>query len=651
MFVKINQPRSPKRLKKLILQAKKPELNHLKRRAKEIFPRAEIICEASEEFLAYNQLPAFSQLKSVQEKFNQIKSPGREQGYFLLKDKENFYLGAESGSGLFYGLLSLKELVDAGEEKAEIIDAPAFPHRGFLQDLSRGQVLNLSGFERLIKALALFRYNFLTFNLEHNFQSRHYPDLAPDDDQLLQEEARALAQLAREHFIEIIPMQQSLGHLRGILTKPRYRHLAFDQELLWSLDPRNEDSHLLLADLYAEQCEVFPGKYFLVGCDEPFDLKKRIIAQLNQEKEFEKLYLEHILALYDILRGLKRTMMLWGDVLLAHPCLIDQLPEDVIILNWQYGTDLLEPEEYYQERSQPFLERGRKFYPAVCTWSLGRIFPELTTARANIRNFLGLAKKENCPGALLTNWGDLGHLQLLGWIVLPLAYFGWQSWKKDIEESEFDQQFSEYFFRDEKARVIKLFQLLDQVNDLIKVAPGMGGMGLSVFFDELLSKNYLPLGPIKDRGEKLMKTALEAGEIFFQLLSDQGLANREWLFDLEPPLIALRILARKLLIKELAPFSFKNPSKKEELEKEVEMLIFQTEEFESALSERWRAQAKPKGLKRLKDKISRVELGYLKRLRQIQRGQARSWKEFRDSSEFVPFQFNLLREMGLEGLL
>jgi len=64
-----------------------------------------------------------------------------------------------------------------------------------------------------------------------------------------------------------------------------------------------------------------------------------------------------------------------------------------------------------------------------------------------------------------------------------------------------------------------------------------------------------------------MKTALESGEFFFQVLSDQTLSHREWLFDLEPPLIALRILARKLLIKELAPFSFKNPSKKEELEK------------------------------------------------------------------------------------
>ena len=651
MFVEANKTQEPEPLEKLILAGKEPELNFLKRRAREIFPGTEILTENSEKFFAYNLSPEFPELNSFQKKFSQIKSSLLEQSYFLLKDGGKFYLEARAGAGLFYGLLSLKELLEAGEEKAEIIDAPAFAHRGFLQDLSRGQVLNLSGFERLIKALALFRYNFLTFNLEHNFQSRHYPDLAPDDDQLLQEEARALAQLAREHFIEIIPMQQSLGHLRGILTKPRYRHLAFDQELLWSLDPRNEDSHLLLADLYAEQCEVFPGKYFLVGCDEPFDLKKRIIAQLNQEKEFEKLYLEHLLTLYDILRGLKRTMMLWGDVLLSYPSLIDQLPEDVIILNWQYGTDLLEPEEYYQERSQPFLERGREFYPAVCTWGLGRIFPELTTARANIKNFLGLGKKENCPGALLTNWGDLGHLQLLGWIILPLAYFGWQSWKKDTEELEFDQQFSEYFFRDEKARVIKLFQLLDQVNDLIKVAPGMGGMGLSVFFDELFSKNYLPLGPIKDRAEKLMKTALESGEFFFQVLSDQTLSHREWLFDLEPPLIALRILARKLLIKELAPFSFKNPSKKEELEKEVEMLIFQTEEFESALSERWRAQAKPKGLNKLKDKLSRVELGYLKRLRQLQRGQTRSWKEFRDSPEFIPFQFHLLREMGLEGLL
>ena len=650
MFLEVEEKFKGKNLKKLFIFAKEPDANILKRRAREIFPQAEIEIQSKDHYLAFTQPPQAQEIKKLEQKLSQLNPEQREQGYGLIKKGERVFIYAETAPGLYYGLLSLKEALES-EAELEVIDAPSFIRRGFLQDLSRGQVLNLAGFERLIHLLSQYRYNFLTFNIEHTIQSHHFPDLARDDDVLLQEEARVIYSLAKEHFIEIVPMQQSLGHLRGILINERYQALAFDPNLLWSLDPRNEDIYLMLADLYAEQAELFPGEYFLVGCDEPFDLKKKWVAELNQGKEFDQIYLEHLLTLRDILAGMKRKMMVWGDVLLSYPHLIDQLPDDVIILNWQYGTDLLEDEEYYRERSQPLIERGRKFYPAVCTWSLGRIFPELKTARANIKNFLSFAKKCNCQGALLTNWGDLGHIQLLGWIVLPIAYFGVMSWKGKIKDEDFDEEFSEYFFNDSSGNVLKLQLLLDEVNNLVKVAPGLGGMGLSVFFDELLSKNYLPLGTVKAQGERLRLIANQAGELFVRLLSSGELKAKEFLFDLEPVLVALHILARKLLIKESAPFLFKSPSKREELIKEIELLIFQTEEFEASFSERWKTQAKPKGLNRLRNKISQVELGYLKRIRQIQRGEARTWKELRDSPEFVPFQFNLLREMGLEGLL
>ena len=637
---------------KLVLKASQEQNRRLKNRAKELFPNSEILIEASEQFELLS-LPVSTKLNHWQNKFlHQIKnlpSAINEQAYLLNAEKDELGIIAQSAKGLYYGMLALFELVKNQSQAVELFDFPSFSQRGFLQDLSRGQALNPSGFERLIKALALFRYNWLTFNLEHNFGYESHPEIPEGDDQLSKSEAKALFELCQEYFIEPVPMQQSLGHLRGILTKPKYKNLAFDENLLWSLNPEKEQIYSLLNELYQEQAEVFPGNYFLVGLDEPFDMKKRASKSSDFEKSFPKIYLNHLLKLHKIVSKLGRKMMLWGDMILAHPELIPEIPEDIMIINWQYGTSQLENEEFYFKKTQPIAKHHQQFYIATTTWSYARLFPELKTMEANNRNFLKVGEKLSAQGALLTNWGDLGHIQLLGYIAPAIGFFGLNSWKnRGISLEEFCQKFSKFFCNDETGQIGQFYLLLNQINEILSPGKLLGGSALFLLLDELYSHQYLPKQDLENLSEELLKLIKSCSEITTGL---SAIKNSDWVLDLKPIIFALGILFIKLLLKKKTPLILKQANSKDELSQMFQYLEFYSKQFAQSFKERWLTQAHPKGLEKILSRLAKTQQGYKKRLEQIQKNKIENWQEFQNSPEFQEYRFNLLQQLGLNGLL
>lgn len=637
---------------KILLRAGALEKDRLARRTKELFPQAEIVAEDSEQML-FASLPLTERVFRLREKFaglsQKLDPKIRSQAYLLDAGGSGFCIISEQAPGLYYGLLGLHELLEKKGGSFELFDHPRFGRRGFLQDLSRGQVLNLAGFERLLKALGTLRYNWLTFNLEHNFGYTRHPEISEGDDALTIAEAKALAALCREYFIEPVPMQQSLGHCRGILNKPSYRRLAFDERLLWSLDPRREEIYSLLEDMYQEQAECFPGEYFLVGCDEPFDLKKNWRPENAGGKLFPQVYLEHLLKLRSMLSGLKRKMMVWGDVFVSHPELLAELPEDVVVLNWQYGSSQLEDEKFYEDKSRAIAGSGKEFYVATTTWSYGRLFPELKTMESNNRNFLNVGERLKAQGALLTNWGDLGHLQLLGHVAMPIAYFGKLSWRESGESLEqFALDFSRCFFQDENGRSGEFHLLLDRVNEIISPGKNFGASALFVLLDELYSSQFLPARPLAELSEELLKVLKEAAVVTSRLVS---VKNHEWILDLKPVIYGLGVLFTKLLLKDTASLGLKDKSKKEEVLGLFGHLENYSRNLGESLQERWLTQAKPLGLGRNLARLNKAAEGYGKRREQMARAEGISWEQLRDYPEFEEYKFNLLKEMGLEGLL
>lgn len=637
---------------KIFLEAEPSELDRLHRRCLEVFPQKEIVSKPSEHFALWSQagLEGLSLIaRNFSEQAKGLSIDVKSQSYILSAEDERISIYAGGASGLYYGMLALLELFQKNAGARDFFSHPVYPRRGFLQDLSRGQVLNRAGWERLVEALSFFRFNWLTFNLEHNFGYEKHPEIPDEDDQLTKAEAKALFELCKEHYIEVVPMQQSFGHCRGILSREKYRHLAFDEKLLWSLDPRKDEVYSLLEELYEEQCECFPGDFFLVGCDEPFDLKKFWKPETGDGRSFPEIYLAHLLRLHQTLLGLKRRMMVWGDIFVEHPELLARIPDDVIIINWQYGTSNQENEDFYLAKSRKIADSAREFYVATTTWSYARLFPEIRTMEANNKHFLKAGENLCAKGALLTNWGDLGHLQLLGYIAPALGYFGAQSFKPDeLSLDDFGRDFSQCFFGDESGNSARFYLVLDKINEVVSPGKFLGSSALFVLLDDLFSGQYIPACSLKEISDQLLGIIKDVEALTSGIKNP---ANPEWLLDLKPVIYALGILFSKFLVQENASLMFQDASKREEALILFGHLSAYFQEFAIALKDRWMSQAKPRGLENNLRRLVKVIEGYQKRLEQLKQSQGQSWEQFRDSPEFSEYKFNLIKELGLEGLL
>jgi hypothetical protein len=169
---------------------------------------------------------------------------------------------------------------------------------------------------------------------------------------------------------------------------------------------------------------------------------------------------------------------------------------------------------------------------ATTTWSYSRLFPELKTMEQNNRNFLKVGARLGAKGALLTNWGDLGHIQFLGHIAMPIAYFGLMSWRpKDLSLLQFGKEFALSFFDDETGKSAEFHLLLDGLNQVVTPGKFFGGAALFVLLDDIFSAQYLPDRPLAEISDELLKIIKQVESLTSDL---RDLKNPEWLLDLKP---------------------------------------------------------------------------------------------------------------------
>ena len=133
--------------------------------------------------------------------------------------------------------------------------------------------------------------------------------------------------------------------------------------------------------------------------------------------------------------------MFWGDIIAAHPKTIKELPEDIICMTWDYGSN---PGD---TNVRKLWENGAHQYlcPGVQGW--GRTIHLLPTAYKNIRKMAEYAHKFSGEGLLTTDWGDYGHFQNPELAVVGIIYgacFGWNSNIKEREELDEDISVIEY---------------------------------------------------------------------------------------------------------------------------------------------------------------------------------------------------------------
>ena len=368
-----------------------------------------------------------------------------DEGYLLRVEPKRVVIAANAEVGIFYGVQTLKQLVRANRSGnsipcVRIRDYPALRYRGILDDITRGQMPTMDFLEREVRTLAEFKMNLWTPYIEHQFEFEKHPLIGPKGGSLTAEQARELTEYARQYHVEIVGCFQSFAHFQNILAHPEYAHLG-ETDGGWILRPVSEDSYRLLADLYSEIVPAFESPMFNICCDETYGLGEGKSKPLLDAFGIEWLYATHINRIHDMLARRGKRMMMWADIALSHPGILDQIPRDTILLSWGYHAA-----ESFDSAIVPIAERGFTFFvcPGVNCW--GRMFPDIDTAMVNIRNYTRDGARHGALGMINTCWDDDGqNLFSCNWY--PIVFGGDCAWHPEqADPASFAERFSECFY-------------------------------------------------------------------------------------------------------------------------------------------------------------------------------------------------------------
>lgn len=395
--------------------------------------------------------------------------PGLDgEGYILTVTADQIVVGGQTEAGTFYGLQTLKQLVRGNGRNAfvpgvQIVDWPAMRWRAVSDDISRGPVPTVEYIKRQLRTFAAYKLNMHSFYMEHTFQSRAHPLIGPAGGSLTPDEIRELVAYARRYHIELVPEQQTFGHLHKALKLEKYNELA---EVPYGdvLSPQQAGSYKLIADWYRELDELFPGKFFHIGADETFELGEGQSREVARQRGVGAVYFEHLNRVREVLKPHNRRLMFWGDIALSHPELIGNVPKDLIVMNWNYA-----PRDDYGPRIKPFKDAGLEQFvcPGVHNWN--QIFPNVESASKNIVNFVRDGQINKAMGMMNTTWDDDGEaLFEMTWhgIVLGAAA-SWQEQPLNVEE--FNVDFDWAFFRNEGSEFMDAIEALGKVNNQLGI--------------------------------------------------------------------------------------------------------------------------------------------------------------------------------------
>jgi hypothetical protein len=347
------------------------------------------------------------------------------QGYRLSIDPEGIKVEAPDEAGVFYAVCTLNQIVAvAGRHLPglEITDWPDFPARGVMLDVSRDKVPTMETLLALVDMLAGWKVNQLQLYMEHTFAYHRHPEIWADASPFTAQEIIDLDIYCRQRHIELVPNQNSFGHMHHWLKHPRYRPLAEcpdGAQTPWgtepfTLCPLDPGSFELVESLYDELLPNFTSRMFNVGCDETFELGQGRSAEACQQRGTGRVYLDFLLRIYAAVKERGLTMQFWGDIIIQHPELVPDLPRDVIALEWGYEAD-----HPFDDNCARFAAAEIPFYVCPGTSSWNTLAGRTDNALRNLFNAAENGLKHGAIGYLNTDWGDYGH-----WQVLPISYLG-----------------------------------------------------------------------------------------------------------------------------------------------------------------------------------------------------------------------------------
>lgn len=388
-----------------------------------------------------------------------------DEAYTLEINENLITISSVDPKGIYYGVLTFIQLLENNYNLipvCKIIDYPDMKIRGVSDDISRGQVSTLENFKRIIEFISEYKMNTYMPYIEDVIQFENFPNIGKDRGALSKTEIKELIKYAKDHFVEIVPIFQTLGHYENILSQKEFIQYA-DFTGAASLDVTNPDTYKFLESMLKEIFELFPSKYFHIGADESYDVGLGNSRNLLADSDLATIHSNHYNKVYQICKKYNKQVMMYGDIILNYPQILDKIPKDITIVDWHYFPRFDYPS------TKIFSGAGFNYVVSPSVWNFNSAFPENFFAIPNIQTLIEDGINNNSIGMINSSWGDFGAETFREYNLYGYAWSAQCAWNiKTSDIQIFNKIFFKNFFGTNDERIETIYNdLSEPTNQLV----------------------------------------------------------------------------------------------------------------------------------------------------------------------------------------
>lgn len=302
------------------------------------------------------------------------KAPAGDEAYSVSVSPSGVQVSARSAPGLFYGGITLWQLLsaDGGNslpvklQALRIEDAPRFAWRGFMLDSAR-HLQSIGEIKKLLDQMAQAKLNVFHWHLTDDqgwrLEIKRYPGLTdvgawrvPAGKAGLdaggkpvryggyytQDQAREIVEYAAQRHITLVPEIEMPGHAQAaIAAYPQFgvtgRAPAVSPD--WGVNPylynTDDATFSFLEGVLSEVMDIFPGTYIHVGGDEAVKTQWTSSPKVQEQRRALGLADEHELQSWFIKR-IERFIVSKGRKLIGWDEILEGgLPPEATVMSWR----------------------------------------------------------------------------------------------------------------------------------------------------------------------------------------------------------------------------------------------------------------------------------------------------------------------------
>lgn len=272
--------------------------------------------------------------------------------------------------------------------------------KGFHLDL-RIQVMTIPELKRFAKKLKQNGLNTLLMEWEASYPYEKHAVIS-NRYAYSREEIKDFISYCNGLEIDVIPLQQSFGHVEYILKHYKYKELRQDQKDYSQVNPAKvELCRELFSDLFKDLTSTHTSPYLHIGGDETYILDKMSISK----EEKGKIYGDYIKMLVNEVIKLGKRPIVWADIALKYPDALKDLPKEIIFTDWNYGWSL---DRFGKHEN--LMKSGHEIWgsPAIRSHPDNYYLVQWEKHFKNINTFIPEARNLGYQGMIMTSWSTSG---------------------------------------------------------------------------------------------------------------------------------------------------------------------------------------------------------------------------------------------------